>query len=133
MKLSELREKLNRALIKEENVIYAILFGSAVRSELRRDSDIDLALKFRRKPDLMELGRLASKLESEIGMPVHPVDLDRAPPPLRYEIFRGGVVVLAKDEVQLLEDKTRAIMEFLDFKYHYEMMARGMVRSIRDA
>jgi len=133
MELIELKEKLNRVLLGESNVIYAILFGSAARGEMRKDSDVDLALKLHRKPDLMELGRLASELESEIEMPVYPVDLDDAPPPLRYEIFKEGIVVLVRDETQLAEDKARAIMEFLDFKYHYDIMAKGMMEAIRGA
>ncbi len=133
MRSTELKEKLSEVLLREDNVIYAILFGSAARGEMREDSDIDLALKFYRKPDLMELGRLASELESEIGIPVHPVDLDEAPLPLRYEIFREGIIVVVRDETQLADDKAKTIMEFLDFKYHYDIMARGMIKAIRDA
>jgi len=133
VELTELKERLKRVLLREGNVIYAVLFGSAARGEMREDSDVDLAVKFRMKPDLVELGRLSAELESEVGFPVHIVDLDDAPPPLRYEIFKEGVVVMVRDETLLAEDKARAIMEFLDFKYHYDAMANGMFEAIKRA
>ena len=124
---------MRKALSAESNVIYAILFGSAVEGRLREDSDVDVAVRFSTRPDPLELGRLSSLMESVVGRPVHIVDIGRAPPPLRYEIFRTGVVILVRDETLMAEDKARAIMEYLDFKPYYERMARGMMRAMMDA
>ncbi len=133
MSLEKIVNQLRNLLSAEKNVLYAILFGSVVEGRLRYDSDIDVAIRFSTRPDPLELGRLSSLIESVVGRPAHVVDMSRAPPPLRYEIFRTGIVILVRDETLMAEDKARAIMEYLDFKPYYERIVKGMMKVMMDA
>ncbi|MDK2372386.1 MAG: nucleotidyltransferase domain-containing protein [Candidatus Korarchaeota archaeon] len=133
MSIEKIVIELRRVLSVEDNVIYAILFGSVVEGRMREDSDMDVAIKFFIRPEPLELGRLSSLMESAVGRPVHIVDVDTAPPPLRYEIFRTGITILVRDETLMAEDKARAIMEYLDSKPYYERMVKGMIRAMMNA
>jgi hypothetical protein len=57
--------------------------------------------------------------------------LDEAPPGLAYRIFREGRVVLERDRKALVERKTRAILEYLDFKPVEEMFTRAVLGAER--
>ncbi len=81
MSVEKIVIELRRVLSVEDNVIYAILFGSAVGGRLREDSDVDVAIKFFVRPEPLELGRLSSLMESAVGRPIHIVDVGTAPPP----------------------------------------------------
>ncbi|RLG41656.1 MAG: hypothetical protein DRN78_04025 [Thermoproteota archaeon] len=132
-RMNDITVRIKESLSKKPNIVYAILFGSAAEDRLREDSDIDVAIRFFPEPDVMELGEISSLIESVVGRAVHVVNIVRAPPPLRYEIFKNGVLILVRDEGLLAEDKARAIMEYLDFRPHYENMAKGLMRALGNA
>ena len=131
--MNDITVRIKESLSKKPNIVYAILFGSAAEDRLREDSDIDVAIRFSPEPDVMELGEISSLIESVVGRAVHVVNIVKAPPPLRYEIFKNGVLILVRDEGLLAEDKARAIMEYLDFRPHYEKMAKGLMRALGNA
>jgi len=83
------------AFCKRNYIIKLSLFGSALRDELRPDSDIDILVEFDKKhiPGLMDLAGMEIELSEIIG---RKVDL-RTPDELsRY--FRHEVLSLAKVE-----------------------------------
>ena len=131
--MEELALKIRDVLNEREEVVYAILFGSAAEERMRPDSDVDIAVKLRRSMDPLKLGELAAKLEASIGRAVQIVVLNEAPLTLRYEVFKSGLIVFVRDENELTEDKVRAIMEFLDFKPLFERMAGGMMEAVGHA
>jgi len=83
---------LRQALRTEPGLDAAILFGSVARGDDSADSDIDLAVRFRRA--LSGAGpRLADRLERRLGRPVQVIDLaaaERASAVLVSEIVRDG-------------------------------------------
>ncbi|MCD6489194.1 MAG: nucleotidyltransferase family protein [Thermodesulfobacterium sp.] len=77
--LEEIKEKLQklRDLIKERYKAEVIgIFGSYVRGEQRKESDIDILVKFYRGATLFELVGLSLFLEEEIGIKVDIVPYD---------------------------------------------------------
>ncbi len=88
------KEKLE-AFCKRNHIVKLSLFGSALRDELRPDSDIDILVEFDKKhiPGLMDLAGMEIELAGIIGKKV---DL-RTPDELsRY--FRDEVLSNAKVE-----------------------------------
>jgi predicted nucleotidyltransferase len=120
-------EALRRVLDEEPRVAYAIAFGSAARGAVGPHSDVDVALELSAGAFLTprELGALAARLEDAAGKPVDLVLLDEAPPALAYRAFRDGRAILTRDPSALAERKTRAILEYLDFRPIEELCARG--------
>lgn len=122
-------DALRRALESEPQVAYALLFGSGGRGTLRPDSDldVDLGLVPGAPMTALELGDLASRLETAAGRPIDLVLLDEAPPGVAYRAFKDGRVLVERDRRALVERKTRAILEHLDFKPVEELFSRGVL------
>lgn len=122
-------EEIRRILEADERVAYALLFGSSSRGARHAGSDVDVAIGLSEgsRPNAMALGELASRLEAVAGRPVDLVLLDEAPPGLAYRAFRDGRVLLTRDRSALVARKTRAILEYLDYRPIEELCARGVL------
>jgi hypothetical protein len=55
--------------------------------------------------------------------------LDEAPAPLAYRILRGGRLIVVRDHAALVARKTRAILDYLDFKPIEDLCAAGVLRA----
>lgn len=55
---------------KNNNIAFFGLFGSAAKGEIRRNSDIDVLVRYGRPVGLFDHSRIALKLESLFGRPV---------------------------------------------------------------
>jgi hypothetical protein len=124
-------DALRDALESEPDVAYALLFGSSARGTRRPGSDADVAVELASGAarDARALGRLIARLESAMGRQVDLVLLDEAPPPLAYRIFRDGHLIVERDHAALVARKTRAILDYLDFKPVEDLCAAGVLRA----
>lgn len=120
-------DRVRRALEGEQDVVYAVLFGSGARGALRPASDVDVAIELCRGAprDPATLGRLTARLESAAEREVDLVLSDEAPAPLAYSIFRDGRTLVESDHAALVARKARVILEYLDFKPAEERCADG--------
>lgn len=57
-------------VLKKAGVIRSSLFGSYVRGEEKRDSDVDILIEFPKGKSLLDLVRLQRNLEKAIGKKV---------------------------------------------------------------
>ena len=122
-------EELRRALEGETRLAYALVFGSRARGVAHAGSDLDVAVGLAPgvRLEAHELGDLVSTLERATGRTIDLVLLDEAPPSVAYRVFRDGRVVLDRDRPALVERKTRAIIEYLDFRPIEEIAIRGVL------
>jgi predicted nucleotidyltransferase len=127
-------EALRAALEGEPRIAYALIFGSTARGSAHASSDLDIAVGLAPGTELevSELGALASRLEKAAGRSVDLVLLDEAPIALAYRIFRDGELLLERDHAALVERKTRAILEYLDFRPLQEIAVRGVLAAAAD-
>ena len=63
------------------------VFGSRLRGAARPDSDLDLLIEFDRRPDLLELGDVYTRLEEVVGCPIDIVQPHKIIPALQQEIL----------------------------------------------
>ena len=126
-------EAVRRVLERDSRIAYALLFGSGARGTTHWRSDIDIAIGLRADTSLTtrELGALVSDLEAAAGRSVDLVELERAPAPLAYRIFRDGMILFSRDRRALADRKARAIFEYLDFKPVEELLARSALQAAR--
>lgn len=95
---------------------FVALFGSAVRDELRSDSDVDLGwLPDDPEVSLTEELDFQASLTLAVGRDVDLVRLDRTSTICRMEVVRFGVLV-AGDRDAWIRFRAEAIAEFLDFE-----------------
>lgn len=108
-----------------------VLFGSTARGEAGPRSDVDLgvlldpysaALRF--KVDA-ELGRA-------VGREVDTVLLDDAPPLLRFEITKEGVLLLEREEGLWTHFKAKAMVDWWDWASTFRMMSDASIRRLRE-
>jgi predicted nucleotidyltransferase len=113
-------ETLTRVLEEMPAVRLAVLFGSAARQTDRPDSDIDLAVLVEGEADTHST--LAVTLERAVGRPVDLVWLDSAPPLLRFEIARDGLVLVARDDQVWVQFRAHAMIDWWDWAPTARMM-----------
>lgn len=120
-------DALRRALADDPRVDYALLFGSSARGSAHPGSDLDVAVGMgsRARLEPRDIGDLVSRLEHAAGRPVDVLLLEEAPPAVAYRVFRDGRVLVEKDHRALVARKTRAILEYVDFRPLEELAARG--------
>src|SRR5262245_44723523 len=73
----------------------AVLFGSTARGRATRASDIDIGVSMLPGMQLPPSAQVA--LERAAGRPVSVMHLDDAPPLLRFEISRDGIVLIERE------------------------------------
>ena len=83
---------------RRNQIAYLALFGSAVRGELRPDSDFDLLVEF--TPDarigFLTLGRIQRELAALLGRPVDLVPRSGLKPLIRQEVLQSARVLYAE-------------------------------------
>ena len=123
---------LSAVLACDPRIAYALKFGSRTRGEAPPHSDLALGLEPGVRLTVAELGELAAELESVSGHAVDLVLLEQAPPALAYRIFAEGELLLERNHAALVERKTRAILEYLDFAPTEALCARGVIAATAD-
>ena len=84
-------------LARHRFVHVGIVFGSAVRDALRRDSDIDIGVAGSRALNAKQKLKLIDELARSCERPVDLVDLHEASPQLLRQVLTTGRCVLKKE------------------------------------
>ncbi|MGQ4915739.1 MAG: type VII toxin-antitoxin system MntA family adenylyltransferase antitoxin [Candidatus Asgardarchaeia archaeon] len=125
---------------KYNQVIFAILFGSIATDEQSPISDIDIAV-YVDETKVDDLFKFQLKLlgafndcfkTDEIDL----VILNEAPPALKYEIIKKGILVFCRNENVYDEFYLRAMKEYFDFypilKKNYEHAKQKLRRKVKN-
>ena len=105
-------ETLQRALATESTVQLAVMFGSTTRETAGPASDVDvgvLGVASNRLP------QLEASLSRAAGRPVDLIALETAPPLLRFEVARDGIVVLERTPHAWNDFRARAMVDWWDW------------------
>ncbi|HJR71300.1 MAG TPA: nucleotidyltransferase domain-containing protein [Gammaproteobacteria bacterium] len=122
-------DALRNVLAEDPRIAYALVFGSNARGTAHAGSDLDIAvgLESHMRLNALGLGDLIARLERASGHSVDLVVVDEAPPAVAYRVFRDGRVIVDKNHRTLVAHKTRAILEYLDFRPIEALAARGVL------
>lgn len=99
-------------LNKKINPLFILLFGSAVRENLRPDSDIDLAVMAETALDEWEKYLLAQQLAELIGREVDLIDLRTSTTVMAAQIVSTGKVIYCRNEAARQWYFMRTLKEF---------------------
>jgi predicted nucleotidyltransferase len=114
-----IKKSLKSILENDIDVIFASLFGSMAKNNMRYGSDIDIAIYFKNAPALYEIGNLNLKIEEVFNHKIDLIELnnlDKINPVLAYAVISEGILILNKDEKIFNEFKKSVLMRYLDFK-----------------
>lgn len=122
------RDALAAALLAEPDVRLAVLFGSASRSMDGPASDLDVGVVAEAST---VLAALAVRLERATGRRVDLVNLVEAPPLLRFEVARDGVVLLERQPHLWSDIKARALIDWWDWAPTARMFSAAAAARLR--
>lgn len=118
------------------SVAFAYLFGSRVKGYANERSDWDIAVYF--SEPLEKLGHwpafeLEAELSRSIGSTVQVIVLNILPPPiLGFQILRGGIVLLDRNENLRMDIENRILRQYYDWQYflNRQMKAEKQLSSL---
>jgi len=116
-------EKIRNSLEKNPNVIFAYLYGSIARGTTHKFSDIDIAV-YLKDASTEKFLELLSYIPDDIPFEVDIKDLNTAPPLLRYNAIREGILLFSKKKEILAEFKYKTTLIALDIKSDIEKLRR---------
>lgn len=87
-------EKKIISILKKNDVVKAGIFGSYVRGEAKKNSDIDILIKFKGRKSLFDLSGLKIELEEKLNRKVDLVTYKYIHPKIKTQIL--------KEEIRLL-------------------------------
>ena len=93
MRIEEIRRRII-PILRKYGVRSASIFGSAVRGEMKEDSDIDILVEIDRDISLLEFIALKLELEDVLGRKVDLVEFEAIKPRLKDRILKEQVVIL---------------------------------------
>ena len=91
--IEEIQKKIIPVL-KRHGVRHAGLFGSAVRDEMKKTSDVDILVELQPDKSLLDLVALKLDLEEALGKKVDVVEYSTIHPFLEKKILKEEVAVL---------------------------------------
>ncbi len=127
----DLLDRLRERAASLPELKLAVLFGSTARGQARKGSDVDLAILV--SPDTPETRRKALiELERVAGRAVDAVYLNEAPPLLRFEISRDGVLLLEREEGLWTDFRVKAMVDWWDWAPYAKRIEEASIRRLRE-
>lgn len=99
-------------LSAEPGLELAVLFGSTARHDAAAGSDLDIAVL---GVPSERLSMLQAELERIIRTPVDLVAIEAAPPLLRFEMARDGIVLIERTPHRWSDVRARAMVDWWDW------------------
>lgn len=130
--LNEAVEKIKKALEKNQNVIFAYLYGSVATGKTHKFSDIDIAVylqDYTADNFLKILASLPTDIPYEIDVRV----LNMAPPLLRYSIIKNGRLLFTRNNRMTKDFVYRTLVEALEIKEDIEKIIKAKLERFLNA
>ena len=123
-----LAEKIRECCHRQEAIIAAYLFGSAVTGRMQATSDVDVAVlvESEREVDFSFLA-FAALLERACETPVDLVLLNRAGEVLKFQVRRYGRLVFERDSRKRKEFEVISRKTYEDFLYLHKRHVRAVL------
>ena len=121
----------------KDNIILAYLFGSTVRGDTGRLSDVDISILVDEKISKKDRFDLELKLISEISTLIKKnkidlVVLNEAPLLLAYNIIKNGII-LKSSETERVNFETKILSMYMDEKYYIKRHTEETLKRIAGA
>ena len=134
MNISNLYSKLTSYLSKQEEVVFALVYGSFARGTNNKLSDIDIGIFFNSEPEILEYGKMISDLEGITGYKIDLLKLNNLfseRPKLAFEIVNNSKLMLCKNNDTFIDFKTRSLLYYFDIKPMLDNLDKQIIKRIK--
>lgn len=114
-------KKCKDILIEYEDIIFAYIFGSYAKDNIRKDSDIDIAIYLKDNIDTYEYLDMKMELLEALKREVDLVILNNATPLLSYEIYKNNILLFTHDRAMENRYKVKTLFEYNDMKRYLDL------------
>lgn len=111
---ADLFARLGAAARQQPEIVLAVVFGSLARGEAGAHSDVDVAIVLS-SAGTSRRGAIEAELGRAAGREIDLVDLDGAPPQLRFEIARDGRPLYERTPHAWADFRARAMIDWWDW------------------
>lgn len=126
-----IEDRLRQRVSSLPEVKLAVLFGSTARGKAGPRSDVDLGVVL--DPDTRDVrSRVEAELWQAAGRTVDVIYLDKAPPLLRFEIARDGVLLHQEQDHLWTDFKTRAMLDWWDWEPIAKRIEEALIQRLRE-
>ncbi len=127
-------KELTEYFSSKDSIILAYLFGSTVRGDTGRLSDVDIGVLLDEKLSKKDRFDLELKLMGEIAAlikknKIDMVVLNEAPLLLAYNIIKNGII-LKSDETERVKFETKLLSMYMDEKYYIKRHTEETLKRI---
>lgn len=112
-----LKKMILKILLEESDFIY--LLGSAATERFHSESDVDIAVYWKKVPEWSQFLNYKSQLESSVGYDVDLITLNTSDPIFSRQILETGRILFVDENSKglLLKWQSEKMSEYPDFKY----------------
>ncbi|MGE0086297.1 MAG: nucleotidyltransferase family protein [Desulfococcaceae bacterium] len=115
--MNKILEKLKEKLIKDENIVFGLVFGSYAKECQNSRSDIDIGLYFLTPPQGLDLLDFISGLCKYAGKEVDLAVLNHASAFLRHQVMKHAVRLFVKDRLIYRKFREKTMTDYDIYKH----------------
>ena len=112
--MEKMLKQIKKIILEKIECEAIVLFGSYARGTQNKESDIDIAIKPKRKLERKEQFYMSQKLADAINTEVDLVNLDDIGDGFRYEILMNGTTIYCENEFKFELYKLDMYREYLE-------------------
>ena len=134
--MTPFEKELTKYFSSKDSVILAYIFGSTVRGDAGRLSDVDIGVLMDENLSKIDQFELELKLMGEIAALIEKnkidiVVLNEAPLLLAYNIIKDGII-LKSNEKERVKFETKILSMYLDEKYYIKRHTEETLKRIAE-
>ncbi len=122
--LSEIKDFLN----SRDDVLLAFVFGSFIEDRQTEESDIDIAILFKQRPDFSTFTEIIDTLSGIAKREADIVVLNDSSPIIRMQVLKKGRLIKKINDSVYNDFFTRTIKEYDDLKRIRKEQERNILR-----
>lgn len=122
------KEKLKSELEKNRDISAAILYGSFAKGFANDQSDIDVAILFKKVPDPIALFSIKQELSDAMKSDVDVISLNSASPIICMQAIKSGIPLFINDKRAYDEFEMRLITDYADLKKLREPFEKDILK-----
>ncbi len=100
-------------LVEKVSPFLIIMFGSSVKGNMNKDSDIDIAFLSNKKIDKYELFMLSQELAVKLNRDMDLIDLNQASTVFQAQVIHTGKVIYCSDEQQKAQFELKTLKMYI--------------------